>query len=428
MAFNVNGVYSGQIGAVGSGDLYIASKSTYPAIVVKDGGNVGIGTTSPLTALTVSGNLSLFNTNQLRYYNSAKNNWTQVDSPLLSGDTEVDFRVMTKTGTFYINASGNVGIGTTSNITGKLTISSSSGDQIKLDRTGQTSRGIVISGSDNLSIGTWADPTQISITPSGNVGIGTTAPSEKLTVTNGKLFLTEADTSIGGKIYGYNDTSVNLYSGGLKFQSRYYNGSDYVFADRMTINSSGNVGIGTTSPSRLLSLGGAAYVDVVLKSTSASGVAGGGTLYFGNSSTDSSGILNYEHGGNFMNFFTAGSERMRITSSGNVGIGTTAPSTKLDVVGAITASGGFFNSDIRLKELVDYKYSVADIKPITYLWKDGRDDKRHVGYSAQAIREVMPDAVNEGKDGMLSVNYVEVLVAKIAELENRIKLLENGLE
>jgi hypothetical protein len=36
----------------------------------------------------------------------------------------------------------------------------------------------------------------------------------------------------------------------------------------------------------------------------------------------------------------------------------------------------------------------------------------------------MPDAVNEGEDGMLSVNYIEVLVAKIAELENRIKQLE----
>jgi Chaperone of endosialidase/Uncharacterized conserved protein (DUF2190) len=54
IAFNINGVYSGQIGAVGSGDLYIASKSTYPAIVVKDGGNVGIGTTSPSFQLQLS--------------------------------------------------------------------------------------------------------------------------------------------------------------------------------------------------------------------------------------------------------------------------------------------------------------------------------------------------------------------------------------
>jgi len=92
--------------------------------------------------------------------------------------------------------------------------------------------------------------------------------------------------------------------------------------------------------------------------------------------------------------------------------------------GTVTASGGFFNSDIRLKDLTDYDYNVSDIKPITYLWKDGRDNKKHVGYSAQEVQKVMPDAVNEDEKGFLSVNYVEVLVAKIAELENRIKQLE----
>jgi hypothetical protein len=90
----------------------------------------------------------------------------------------------------------------------------------------------------------------------------------------------------------------------------------------------------------------------------------------------------------------------------------------------VTATAGFFNSDIRLKDLTDYDYNVSDIKPITYLWKDSRDNKKHIGYSAQEVQKVMPDAVNEGEDGMLSVNYIEVLVAKIAELENRIKQLE----
>jgi hypothetical protein len=90
----------------------------------------------------------------------------------------------------------------------------------------------------------------------------------------------------------------------------------------------------------------------------------------------------------------------------------------------VTATGFFNSSDNRLKDLTDYDYNVSDIKPITYLWKDGRDKKKHVGYSAQEVQKVMPDAVNEGTDGMLSVNYVEVLVAKIAELENRIKQLE----
>ena len=37
----------------------------------------------------------------------------------------------------------------------------------------------------------------------------------------------------------------------------------------------------------------------------------------------------------------------------------------------------------------------------------------------------MPDAVNEGTDGMLSVNYVEILVAKIAQMEKEIELLKS---
>ena len=104
---------------------------------------------------------------------------------------------------------------------------------------------------------------------------------------------------------------------------------------------------------------------------------------------------------------TNSSTRMTIASTGEA----TFTST-------VTASAGFFNSDMRLKDLTDYDYNVSDIKPISYFWKDGRDNKKHVGYSAQEVQKVMPDAVNEGTDGMLSVNYVEVLVAKIAELEN----------
>jgi hypothetical protein len=56
---------------------------------------------------------------------------------------------------------------------------------------------------------------------------------------------------------------------------------------------------------------------MVLKSTSASGVAGGGTLYFGNSA-DEIAYVNYDHASNYMSFATNNSEKMRITSAGGV--------------------------------------------------------------------------------------------------------------
>jgi hypothetical protein len=88
-------------------------------------------------------------------------------------------------------------------------------------------------------------------------------------------------------------------------------------------------------------------------------------------------------------------------------------------VGNVTALGFFNSSDARLKDIIE-----QDGDTIKFTWKDKRDDKVHIGYVAQEIQEKYPDQVSEGEDKMLSVNYIEVLVAKIQELENRIKQLE----
>jgi hypothetical protein len=129
---------------------------------------------------------------------------------------------------------------------------------------------------------------------------------------------------------------------------------------------------------------------------------------------------------------------LAIQETGNVGIGYNSDSVPVSaklavngnvyIGGTITATGGFFNSDIRLKDLTDYNYNVSDIKPITYLWKDGRDNKKHVGYSAQEVQKVMPDAVNEDEKGFLSVNYVEVLVAQVELLNNKMAEMQKEIE
>jgi hypothetical protein len=124
--------------------------------------------------------------------------------------------------------------------------------------------------------------------------------------------------------------------------------------------------------------------------------------------------------GDFVDFYTAGSgssnatKKIRILNNGTT-----------TFYGNVYAPGFFNSSDIRLKELIDYDYSVSEIKPITYLWKNGKDKQKHVGYSAQEVQKVMPDAVNEDENGYLSVNYIEVLVAKIAAMEKEIELLKS---
>jgi hypothetical protein len=360
------------------------------SIIFDNGTNVGIGTTSPLSTLTVSGNLSLFTTNQIRLHNSAKNNWTQVDSPLLSGDSEVDFRVLTKTGTFYINASGNVGIGTTSpsqllqigNGTGinsqYLRLFSAQAD-IYIGQSGgailgqpANQSGLIV--SDNvtwpLAIGTTAaqplifgtsNAERMRITASGNVGIGTTSPTTKLTIDNSANANTNhidmvgySSTAKGHLGYFGNATYLSsnyFYAGGqnadtsslgqvaIVLGANTTNTSyiDFNLSDagnvsptnKMRITSSGNVGIGTTSPQGILEAVGVSYFTRSGQSFLVNPNYAGANTHLQLQAVGNMGIAFATNGDN---------ERLRITSTGNVGIGTSAPSEKLDVNGAIKTS------------------------------------------------------------------------------------------
>lgn len=91
----------------------------------------------------------------------------------------------------------------------------------------------------------------------------------------------------------------------------------------------------------------------------------------------------------------------------------------MKISGTITASGFFQVSDLRLKDIISQDGDV-----INFTWKDKRDELVHIGYIAQEVKKENPDQVQEDGDGMLSVNYIEVLVQKIKDLENRIKQLE----
>ena len=132
----------------------------------------------------------------------------------------------------------------------------------------------------------------------------------------------------------------NRESGNIRI---YNNGGE-----RMRITSSGNIGIDVSAPdsynssARKLVVGGSGNSGITI-STSSTNM---GTLMFADGTGGTAGYrgrVSYDHNGDYMRFDTAASEKMRITSSGAVGIGTQSPAFALHVsttIGTRTLSLG----------------------------------------------------------------------------------------
>ena len=239
----------------------------------------------------------------------------------------------------------------------------------------------------------------ININSSQKVGIGTASPARKfevhdtnatvlalnstnssgttLRIQNGgtdKLFLGLAGDFITGQSTNVTDSAIRT-SGALLFAT---GGSN----ERMRIDSSGNLGIGTTSPETLLHAKINTFSDDINKValTLSNNQSSGVHQYFQNASTGT-GVSNGARIGlgNTDNFLiqhfeakdiqisTNGTERMRIDSSGNVGIGTASPSHKLHVVSSGTDTAFFKGRIIR------FDGAAASNSPRLNLSLDGTD-------------------------------------------------------
>ena len=264
-----------------------------------------------------------------------------------------------------------------------------------------------------------------------------------------------------------NSTGGDLASGTSAYASVFSSGStrDLVLGTnsvaRLTINgSTGNVGIGTALPIAQLQIGNFsnAFADIQLASTT----AGYSSILFGDGSTGTDsyrGYIQYQHGGDYMIFASSATERMRITSGGNVLFGTdSTPSGSVGGAGFIRESSArstFFmastttgvatlvvmrnpngdvgtivtngsstsyntSSDYRLKENVkpvDNALSVlTQLKPCTFNFIADSQEKI-MGFIAHEVQEVMPQAVSGEKDGF-KIEEVEVSPAEIDEEGN----------
>lgn len=132
-------------------------------------------------------------------------------------------------------------------------------------------------------------------------------------------------------------------------------------SEAIRIGSSGNVGHGTSSPDTFfhsqagdatISPRGGAFTKWYLEHNASSylelgnpSTASGG-LMFSDGSTGNYGLIEYSHSSDALTFYSAGSEAMRIDSSGNVGVGTATPQGRLDVANSGAFSTLYVNSDV----------------------------------------------------------------------------------
>ena len=210
----------------------------------------------------------------------------------------------------------------------------------------------------------------------------------------------------------------------------------------------GNVGIGTTAPTRILGLGGAAARNVGMErgtvadtagfalTVNAGGATSGGTNRAGGNLLLTSGvstgnavsdvIVQTSGGGASGTADRAVAEVMRITGAGNVGIGTVSPTRRLDVAGEVIANAYFHHSDRVLKTGIEPIRNglqrILGLEPVAFNWKN--DGEISLGFIAQDVEQKFPELVTTDVYGSKAVNYSGLIAPLIQAIQEQQKQIQ----
>jgi len=287
------------------------------------------------------------------------------------------------------------------------------------------------------------------------VGIGTNSPGAKLEVegdatsddtpqlivasggadNNAIIHFTDDD---GGQVNAIGALEGNMLTFASQNEMIFKVGTSSILGNtdtKMTIYTNGNVGIpdggvgiGVTNPSAKLQV----YRDDTTLAADLAQATSRASVKIRSSSTDGAHLV--------ISQGASGCTQLQVSSTngttprnikiqpfgGNVGIGTgTAnPSDKLVVMGNVVATNFVLSSDERKKtKIKDLTCNNIDVNWRSFELKQYEGEYR-TGVIAQELEQSHPEFVKTDNEGFKSVKYIDLLIAKIAELEARLEKLE----
>ena len=374
--FKSNGTVKGNIslneGVTGQ-PLELNSATSNDVVVAAGGGNVGIGVASgPSEKLEVAGNVNVIGGGNLLMQTGARVQFGTSDAASVIGEhgSSGYLALAANNEHMRILANGNIGVGTSAPSM-LLDVRGASNPQIKVSatNTGTNSAGLYIENQGQRNWQIWADrssdqlrighnnraSTVLTITDS-RVGIGETNPGNKLVVRGNAVFGPDNTTAQyqGISLQNGKDSSAGIATGFIDFRNNLDVADTHIFADhntdgsstiilgttpagarnsdrrseKMRITGNGNVGIGTSNPSTKVEISDSSPALRLSDSATigTSGRKAGAIEFYQNDASGGAGIgssitaYHVNQSGNLDLRFQAGNdtERMRITSSGNL--------------------------------------------------------------------------------------------------------------